>query len=111
MPVKHCFISFSQERIHQCTWRSGLCPARCCSSRERPASSPWETYLYQKRKNEGKILKTPVCQLSQAQQEKTRQQWRSYQKKHRALDKIMNFTPESYHCCSIVLNVECAVLF
>ncbi|KAG5857225.1 hypothetical protein ANANG_G00017070, partial [Anguilla anguilla] len=33
---------------------------------------------YQKRKNEGKILKTPVSQLSKAQQEKTRQQWRSY---------------------------------
>lgn len=44
-------------------------------------------------------MKKTISQLSKAQQEKTRQQWRDYQKKHRegtrTLDKIMNFTPES----------------
>ncbi|KAA0712540.1 hypothetical protein E1301_Tti019064 [Triplophysa tibetana] len=50
-------------------------------------------------KNDGKIVKKTISQLSKAQQEKMRQQWRDYQKKHREgtriLDKIMNFTPES----------------
>lgn len=56
-------------------------------------------YSYQRRKREGKIVKPPISQLSKQEKKKMRQQWRRDQRKHRdrkrAMEDILNFTPES----------------
>lgn len=46
-------------------------------------------YSYQRRKREGKIVKAPISQLPTTEQEKVRQHWKQYQRRHRERKRAM----------------------